>query len=114
MTMLARLVERDLHRVDAARLATADADRREILHEDDRVRAHVPADAPGEHEVPPAGLVRFSAGDLHRLAVVDVPVAVLHEEAAEHPLEVALAAREATPFAIAQNPDRLLPLQRLE
>jgi hypothetical protein len=31
----------------------------------------------------------------------------LHEQAAEHALEVALAAREAAALAVAQDPDRL-------
>src|SRR5439155_6332962 len=114
MTVLPRLVECDPHRIDAARLAAADADRREILREDNRVRTHVLAHTPGEDEVPPAGFVGLPAGDLHRLAVVDVPVAILYEQAAQDSLEIALPSREPTALAIAQDPDRLLPLQRLE
>ena len=50
---LAGLLERDPHRVDAAHLAGADADRLQALREHDRVRAHVLADAPGEQQVAP-------------------------------------------------------------
>ena len=82
--MLARLLERDADGVDAAHLAGADADRLEVLGEDDRVREDVLADPPGEEEVAPAGLVRRLAGDdLHALAVVDLGVGVLDEQPAE-------------------------------
>ena len=111
--MFARLLERETYRVDAARLAAADADRRQVLRDDDRIRAHVLAHPPSEDEVSPARLVRLPAGDLHRLAIVDVPVSVLHEQAAEHTLEVALATREAATLAVAQDANRFLPLQRL-
>src|SRR6185437_4891713 len=92
VTVLAGLVERDSHRVDAARLAPADADGRQVLDEDDRVRADVLADAPGEDEIAPAGLVGLAAGDLHRLSIVDVPVTVLDEDASEDAFEVTLTA----------------------
>ena len=71
-----------------------DADGRQVLREHDRVRADVLADAPREHEVSPGGLVGLAAADLHSLAVVDVPVTVLHEHSAEDALEVALARDE--------------------
>ena len=90
VAVLLRFLQRELDGVDAARLAAADADRREILRQHDRVRTDVLAHPPREHEVAPACLVRIAAGDLHRFAVVDVPVAILHEQAAEDALEVAL------------------------
>ena len=48
---VARPAERDLDRDLAARLAGADADRRAVAGEDDRVRADVPDRAPGEEQV---------------------------------------------------------------
>ena len=59
---LARLLERDPHRVDAAHLAGADPDRLQALREHDRVRAHVLAHAPGEQQVAPL-LLADAAGD---------------------------------------------------
>src|SRR5919199_2021260 len=105
--MRARLLERELDGVDATGLAAADADRAELLRDHDRVRADVLADTPCEHEVAPRLLARLAARDLHPFAVVDVPVAILYEEAAEDALEVPLAAREAAPLAVAENPNRL-------
>src|SRR5689334_2145779 len=46
--VLARLLDGDAHRVDAAHLPGADADRLQILGDHDRVRGDVLADAPGE------------------------------------------------------------------
>ena len=51
---LLRLLDRDPHRVDAAHLAGADADRLAVLREHDRVRADVLADRPREEDVRPA------------------------------------------------------------
>src|SRR3954462_15115170 len=112
--MLTRLVERELDGVDAARLARADADCREALGDHDRIRADVLADAPREQEISPQLLARLAPRNLHPLAVLPVPVAVLHEQSAEHALEITLAAREAAAFLVAQDPDRLLLLQRRE
>jgi hypothetical protein len=72
------------------------------------------AHPPREHEVPPHLFAHLAARDLHAFAVVDVPVAVLHERAAEDALEVALAARKAATLAIAQDANRFLPLQCCE
>ena len=84
VAVLGRLLERDANGVDAAHLAGADADRLEILGQDDGVREDVLADPPGEEEVAPAGLVRrLARDDLHALAVVDLHVGVLREHASE-------------------------------
>src|SRR3954451_22246774 len=114
MAVLARLVERELDRIDTACLSAADSDRLEVLRNHDRVRADVLADAPGEHEVAPQLFAQLAARDFHSFTVVDVPVPVLDEQATEDALEVALAARKATPLAVAQNAGRLLPAQSLE
>src|SRR5207248_727017 len=79
MAVLSRLVEGELDGVDAARLTAPEPDRREVFRDDDRIGADVFAHAPCEDEVAPRLLAREAAGDLHALAVVDVPVAVLHE-----------------------------------
>ncbi len=55
--VLARLLERDPHRVDAAHLAGADPDRLQVLGEHDRVRGDVLGHAPREEEVAPLRLV---------------------------------------------------------
>src|SRR5437899_10949207 len=109
MAVLHCLLQCQPYRVDPARLAAADPDRREVLREDDRVRADVLAHAPGEDEIAPAGLVGLAARDLHPLAVGDVPLAVLHERAAEHALEVPFPTRKAAALAVVQDPDRLRP-----
>ena len=80
----ARLLERDPDRVDPAHLPRADPDRLQVVHEHDRVRGDVLADPPGEEQVAPGGLGRLPGDDLHPLAVGDVPVALLHEQAAQH------------------------------
>src|SRR5580765_2557091 len=114
MAVLARLLQRELDRVHAARLSAADADGGEVLRDDDRVRADVLADAPGEHEISPRALVRLAARDAHALAVVDVEVAVLDEEPADHALVVPLGSGETAALAVSQDPRPLLPRQRLE
>ena len=48
---LARLLDGNFDRIDAAHLAGADAHQRPILGQHDRVRFHVPADGPGEPQV---------------------------------------------------------------
>ena len=58
----------------------------------DRVRADVLARPPGEEQVAPLLLGRVAADGDHPLAVLDVEVAVLDEQPAEHALVVALAA----------------------
>ena len=104
--MLARLLERDPHRVDAAHLAGADADRLQALRDHDRVRRDVLADAPREQQVAPLLLGRRCRDDLHQLAVVDVDVALLHEQAAEHALVVALAGRLHAALAVDEEAQR--------
>ena len=60
VAVLARLLDRDPHRVDAAHLAGADPDRLQVLREHDRVRRDVLADAPGEEQVAPLRLVELA------------------------------------------------------
>src|SRR5262249_59544114 len=86
VAVLACLVERELDGVDAARLAAADADRREAPRDHDRVRADVLAHAPREQEVAPKLLARLAARDLDPLAALDVPVPVLDAQAPPDPL----------------------------
>ena len=111
---LPRLLDRDPHRVDAAHLAGADADRPQVLGDHDRVRGDVLADAPGEEQVAPVGLAGLAADDDHPLAVLDVAVAVLGEQAADHAPVVALARRRVPPLGRVEDPQRLLRAQRLE
>src|SRR5436190_1651639 len=82
------LLDRDPDRVDAAHLSRAHADRSQILDEHDRVRRDVLADTPGEHEVAPLALIGGAAHDLPTLAILDVRIGILHEQAAEHALVV--------------------------
>jgi hypothetical protein len=70
--------------------------------------------APRKHEIAPHLLADLAACDLHHFPVVDVPVAVLDEHAAQHALEVALAAGEAAALAVAQDADVFLATQSLE
>src|SRR3954470_12728594 len=114
MPVLPRLLDREPHRVDAAHLAGADPECLQIAPEHDRVRGDVLADAPGEEQVAPQGFARGTADDLHADTVLDVPVAVLDEEAAEHAPVVALAGGMAAPLPILEDPRRGLLLQRLE
>src|SRR5581483_3174448 len=104
------LLDRDPDGVDAAHLAGADPDRREILRQDDRVRADVLADAPREDEVSPLRLVHLAGDDLPALPVLDVGVGVLDEHAAEHALVVALAGLAGTALAVEEDADHLAPL----
>ena len=63
---------------------------------------------------PHCSSVNGAGRDLHRLAVLDVPVAVLDEQAAEHALVVPLAGRVRAPVAVGQDAQRLPVLQRRE
>ena len=114
MAVLVRLLDRDPHGVDAAHLAGADPDRLQVLGDHDRVRGDVLADAGSEEQVAPLGLGRLARRDLHPLAVLDVPVAVLDEQAAEHALVVALPRLGASALGVVEDPDRLLADERLE
>ena len=115
VAVLAGLVERDLHGLDAAHLAGADAERLQVLGDDDRVRVHVLADAPGEEEVAPELLVGLVAGaNLHPFAVVHLRVGVLHEEAADHAAKVALAEGRAPALAVLEDPRSGLLLEDLD
>ena len=72
------LLRRDLARLDAVLLAGADADRLAVLHEHDRVRLHVPADAPRELEVAPLLRRGRDLGD-------DAPVVARRREVVRRP-----------------------------
>ena len=73
------------------------------------------ADAPGEEKVAPELLVGLLAGaNLHPLAVVHLGVGVLHEEAADHAAEVALAEGRAPAFAVLEDPRIRLLLEDLD
>jgi hypothetical protein len=114
MVVLARLLDCDPDGVDAAHLPRADADRREILRDDDRVRRHVLADAHREHEVAPLPLVHGSGHGLPAGALFDLRVGVLDEQPAEDAL-VLTGIRTATPaLVIGQDSDVLTAAQRLE
>ena len=113
MTVGACLLDGDPHGVDAAHLTGADPDRRKILDQHDRVRADVLADPPREDQIAPLRFGRRPARDLPALAVLDLPVAVLHEHSAEHSLVVALRRLAAAPLLVAEDPRaRFLPQRR--
>ena len=112
--MLAGLLDRDADGVDPAHLAGADPDRLQVLGEDDRVRGDVLADAPGEEQVAPRGLRGSAADDLHALAVGDVPVAILKQEAAEDALQVALARLDRAALEVVQDARAGLLDERLD
>ena len=83
--------------------------------EHDRVRAHVLADLPAEQHLAPLGLGRLALGhDLHLRAVLEVDVAILHEQAAHHALEVALGDVEAAPLVVLEDAHVRLGLEQLE
>ena len=63
---------------------------------------------------PHCSSVTLPATTRHQLPVVDVDVALLHEQAAEHALVVALARRLHAALAVAEDPQRRLRAQRLE
>src|SRR3954447_17238180 len=100
---LLRLLKRDPDGVDAALLARADADRLQVLRDHDRVRGDVLAHAPGEQQVAPLLLGDGAGDDGHRLARLDVPVTVLHEEAAGDALVVELVGGERAALAIGED-----------
>src|SRR5439155_12916183 len=71
------------------------------------------AHPPREEQVAPRRLARPPADDLHALAVVDVRVTVLHEQAAEDAPVVALARVTAAALAVVEDPGgRFLPQHR--
>src|SRR5256714_4731989 len=109
---LPRLGERDLDRVDAALLAGADPDRLESPCDHDRVRADVLAGAPREQKIAPLLFRRLAAYDLHRLAVLDVPVAILDQQPAWNAFVVALAGAVRAPFVVDEDSRVRLRLQR--
>ena len=111
---LACFLDCDPNGIDAAHLSGPDPDRLQVLHEHDRVRGDVLAHPPGEEQVAPRRLVRAAGHDLHPLPVGDVPVPVLDEHPAEDALEVALRRLAATALEVVEDPDRLLPDERLE
>src|SRR3954471_1227828 len=110
---LARFLDGDPHGVDAAHLSRADADRLQILDEDDGVRGNVLADAPREDEVAPLLLVGRAADHLPTLAFLDLAVRVLDEQAAQDPLVMARVGI-AAPLAVDQDADVLLLAKCIE
>ena len=112
---VAALLDREADRVDAAHLAGADAERGAVLGDHDRVGADAADDGPGEEHVVPLLLARLGLGHhLHQLARLGVAVAVLDQQPAEDPFDVALAGSALAPLLLAEDPDRLLLLQHLE
>ena len=74
---------REPNRVDAAHLARADPHRRQAVGQHDRVRG-VLAHLPGEQHLAPLALGRLALGHhLHLRAVLEVEIAVLHQQAAD-------------------------------
>ena len=83
------LLRRDLARLHPVLLSRADADGLAVLHQHDRVRLHVPADAPRQLGVAPLGVGGSPLGDdAPVVAGGDEVVRVLHEEAAADLAEV--------------------------
>ncbi len=111
MPELARLVDRDADGVDAAHLAGADPDRLPVARDHDRVRAHVSAHAPREQRVLPLRRVEVAGHDLHRRGVLELAVAVLHEQPAEDARVVALARSLRAPLVVGEDAERLLRAQ---
>ena len=110
----ARLVDGQAHGVHAAHLARADARRRLLLGEHDRVGAHVHADLPGEHEVAPLVVGRRALGDdLHLRAVGEVDVAVLYEQPAHDLLDVRLGQQRRAALVVLQDAQRRLAREDL-
>src|SRR4051812_14345503 len=105
---LGGLVERYANGVHPAHLAGADADRGEIRGDDDRVRQDVLAHAPREDEIAPLLLVRRACDDGPAVAVLDLAICVLHQNAAEHALEPALL-RTGPPALAVDEDARALP-----
>src|SRR6266566_7382387 len=80
---LSRLGGGDLDAVDAAHLTGADADRRPVTGEDDRVGFDVLRYLVGEQQISDLGFARPAASDGAQLVRTDgKPVALLHEYAA--------------------------------
>src|SRR5215211_8403475 len=105
---VARLVERQLDRVDPALLTRADADGHAVAADDDGVRGHVLAHAPGEEEIG-QGLVRRLAAD--DVELIQRDVALLDEEAAGDALGIE---RVGEVRAAAQDPGIGLGAQGVE
>src|SRR6266545_3825267 len=99
-----RFVQGDPYRINAALLPTADPDRLQVLRDHDRIRPDVLGDAPREHDIAPLLLGQRSGDDVHRLALVDVPIAVLHEEPTGDALVVELVRGERAPLAVDEDP----------
>ena len=106
---LGRFLDRDPHRVDPAHLAGADPDRLQVLHEHDRVRRDVLADAPREDEIAPLRLAQLAGHELPGVAILDLGVGILDEHPAEHALVVALAGLAGAPLAVEEDAGVLLP-----
>ena len=60
-------------------------------------------DLPGEEQVAPGLLADLAADGLHARAILEAPVAVLHQNTAEHALVVLLARVAAAPLVVSQD-----------
>ena len=86
------LLERQAHRVDPAHLPGADAHRREVAREHDRVALTCFATRQANSRSPHSASVGARCvTTVMCVAVLALVVAVLHEQAAGHPAQVALA-----------------------
>ena len=81
----------------------------------DRIGTDEMCHPPREQQVVPLPLGGRDLGhDRHRLALVQLHVAILHQQSAQHPAHVALARRRLAPLLVLENPQALLALQHLE
>ena len=95
VAVLAGLLDGDAHRVDAAHLAGADAEGLAVAGEHDRVRELCLTTVHAKRRSSQAGVGELAADDVHLVERVGLAVAVLHEQAAEHPPQVPLGRVEA-------------------
>ena len=109
------LLDREADGVDAAHLAGADADRRQITREHDRVGADVLADLPREQQLAPLGLGGAAlADDLHLGAILEVRVAVLDEHPADDLAQLGVDHVRRAALAVVEDPHVGLGLEHLE
>src|SRR6476659_1605350 len=114
MPVLARLLDGDPNRVDAAHLSRSDSQSLPTPSEDDRIRRHMLDNARGEDEIVPLRIGELAADHLHLRAIGPRGIALLDEEAAEHPSVIALALVDAALLRVQEDAQRLLASQRLE
>ena len=105
MPVLAGLLDRDAHRIDAAHLPGADAKRLAAAGDHDRVRKRVLDDGPGEQQIVPLGRGDLTTHDLHRVQRIGAGVALLHEEAAKDALGVPFGRLESSSLEIVEHAD---------